>query len=179
MLRLPTRKSASEEATVIENLAARRAWVQRVLGVNLPDATFTEAQIDQVGSAQPKIGQLVAYRQALLSYETARRNVHAQIELLSATIATTLPAEAEFADMLAIALADLNERVGDAVDRAMSAVGDGRAAANKAAAGTMRDAMTEINGNPLVRHVDGNPFVATSIADTLNKALGDLIATIH
>lgn len=149
------------------DVAARNAWVQRVLGV-------TAGAEDPA----PQVRSLVAYRKALLGFEQARKAVDGQIEALRKALITTMPHEAALAARLAEDLAALNEGVGDAIDDAMSSAQDDRPSANAEAVEELKAYIAELARNPLVRHVDANPFVPTGVVATLTAALDQVVATV-
>lgn len=126
----------------------------------------------------PQGRSLVAYRKALLGFEQARKAVDGQIETLRKTLVATMPHEEALAARLAEDLAALNEGVGDAMDAAMSSAEDDRPAANPDAVEELKAYIAELTRNPLVRHVDANPFVPTGVAATLKAALDRVIATV-
>lgn len=115
---------------------------------------------------------LVAYRQTLLALRGAVASVDRQIDALKAAIPSTAPEEAELAGDLVEALHEYTSEVHDAVDKAMNAMENQAAPVTKAVADALDRFARDLRANPLVRHVDSNPFKApVTIVATLGPAL--------
>lgn len=157
---------------------ARSAWIERVLGVQLSPKSGSVDEAETVATVEGLRTGLVAYRRALLEFGSAKKRVAAEIGALADAIASTLPDEAELARDLSEHLADLNDQIGDSVDAAMSTAENDRAPANKRATDMMQSYLVELARNPLVKHVDANPFVPVQVAATLGGALRKIIACV-
>ncbi len=140
-------------------------WILRVLGIDPRGG----------GQAAAVPAGTVAYRRALLNFARAKTSVATQLGQLSAAIVGTLPEEAGLADAVATELAELNEEIADAVDEAMTA-GGGPDARTRS---LMQAYVDRLASDPLVEHVDANPFVRVDIQATLTGALDSILATMR
>jgi hypothetical protein len=145
---------------------AKAQWTLRVLGID-PAGRGGQAAAVPAGT--------VAYRRALLNFARAKTRVATQLDQLSAAIVGTLPEEAALADAVASELAELNEEIADAVDEAITA-GGGPDARTRS---LMQAYIDRLAGDPLVDHVDSNPFVPVDIQATLTGALDAILATMR
>jgi hypothetical protein len=150
----------------------KRAWVERVLGVTVPGAPG----VDTAAADAPPQG-IVAYRKALLEYGAARQTVAAQIEALRKKIPETLPHEAELADEVADEISAMNEEIGDAIDEAINTARDERASGIENVQSMIESWLAELDGDPLIQHVDANPFSPVTVSATLGTALRKIAAT--
>jgi hypothetical protein len=151
----------TEGCPVGETTQSHKAWVARVLGVNVG------------GGDMPEHG-IVAYRKALLAYRAAKSNVSSRLMALKAAIPAALPHEAELADEVATELETLNDEIGSAIDEAMNAAVDARAPYNAETRRIIARYQALLAEDELVRHVDANPFVEVRMAATLGAALADI-----
>lgn len=123
------------------------------------------------GGSVPLVG-IVAYRKALLGFETARKIVAGQIAALEKAIPETLPDEAELARSVAARLAEFTDEIGDAIDAAINAAKSEREPYNDTTRQMIASYLQELEADPLVQHVDTNPFHPVDMRDTLGAALG-------
>ncbi len=139
------------------------AWLSDRLGV----------VVRSDGSAPP-VG-IVAYRKALLGFEAARKAVGGQIAALEKAIPATLPDEAELARAVAARLAEFTDEIGDAIDAAINAAQSEREPYNDTTRQIIASYLDELDDDPLVKHVDANPFHPVAMRATLGAALGAIV----
>jgi aminopeptidase N len=151
---------------------ARQEWVSRVLGFHA--RAGGAATTDETAPLQGT----VAYRKALLAFAAARADASAQLAALRREIEATLPEEAELAARVAAAINAQCDEIGDAVDAALNAASSERAELNAAAQRRLTEFADEIEADPLIDHVDANPFVVTEVRATLTKALAHIVDTM-
>lgn len=121
---------------------------------------------------------LVNYRKALIGFGAAVRTVKTQLAAFRGKLASTLPEEAEVADELADQINGLSSELQDSVDTAMNAAQTEREPYSAATKAMIRTLVDRIKTNPLVKHVDENPFIATTVEDTLTAALANIEKTM-
>ena len=122
---------------------------------------------------------LTAYRTTLLEFDTAKKAVFARIDSLKSRIPSELPDEADFAGRLAEELHDLMDDIDDAVIDALNASKDEAEPVTAAVKSKIEHAMTVLRSNPLIKHVDSNPFgVNMAIESTLGAALTQVAKTM-
>jgi hypothetical protein len=123
-------------------------------------------------SEGPRKGSQFAYAMSALSYRDAFDSVSKQIAALKSAIPAAVPDERDLADELADELEEHKQTVLDAVDEAMTAAKEDRPASQEQLIKTLDMYITDVASNPLIKHVDNNPFgVNMSIEATLSKAL--------
>ena len=143
---------------------ARRGWVEDMFGIQFSDP---EEFLDP--GAPPK--GIVAYRKALLEFGVARQLVARQIADLVKAIPAVLPDEADLAEAVAEEIEALNDVIGDAIDAAMNAAQNERAPYTAATRKVIEGYLQRLASDPMVKHVDSNPFSPVSVAATLGAAL--------
>ena len=129
------------------------------------------------GSANAGTGYagLVKYRKSLLDFRAAAAKVQGQIDGLKKAIPGALPGEAALADELADALSEFTGELLGAVDDAMNVAENEASPVTSAVAAQLRNYLREVSTNPLVKHVDSNPFgVSMRVEQTLTAALEDI-----
>lgn len=137
-----------------------------------------EAATQGSDSGLPEAG-IRAYRQSLLEFRTAYDAATRQIEALKKAIPEQLSEEADLAEQLAEGLRDLTGQLQDLVDQAMVAAEDERAPTKAALIDGLSTWKGDIASNPLIAHVDGNPFgVEVRIAELLGTALGRILDNV-
>lgn len=151
------------------NSEEKRAWVRRVLRVE----TGGGGPAQKDAALVP--GGTLAYRKALLAFAQAKTRVASQLSDLNDAIVQTLPAEADLADQVSADLTALNEEIADAVDAAMNATGGGDARTRA----LMEAYVERLESDPLIDHVDANPFVPVTIQATLKTALTAILGSMR
>lgn len=117
-------------------------------------------------------GSQFAYAMSALSYRDAFDSVSKQIAALKSAIPAAVPDERELADELASELEEHKQTVLDAVDEAMTAAKEDKPSSQEQLIKTLDMCITDVASNPLIKHVDNNPFgVSVNIEATLSKAL--------
>jgi len=155
------------------------------------DATLAAPASGGAGSPQPPgreqtAGQpdapykgIVAYRKSLVEFAHAKTAVTAQVDALRKVIPTHLRGEQALADAIAKELNELNTEIGDAIDAAMKASENVASPLTDAIKMKLQKYLTEVQSNPLVKHVDANPFgVNVSVEETLTAALRNVRAAM-
>jgi hypothetical protein len=172
--------------------AEQDAWMTRVLGIAIPGIgevggggdptaqaagqTTTPANGQVVGGPSGKLG-LVAFARARLEWEGAKKQ--AASHLASLRQAVEGDADEEDAAIFAAALkrleqvmAHFQEGLGDALDDLANADDPGKISASKARAGQIADGyLTHIDSDPVLAHIEHNPYVAAPVAVTLRAPL--------
>lgn len=118
---------------------------------------------------------LVNYRKTMLRYEAAKKSVDTQIANLKSAIPAAAPEEQALADDLAQALNEQNEELWDALNNEINSLESNREQTTAKLVQTIDEFITSVMSNPLIQHVDNNPFgVSMFIQATLSKALKDM-----
>lgn len=138
-------------------------WISRVLGVAVPASQDPGAG-----------GEAVAYRKALLEFARAKTDASAQLDRLVSAVNGQLPEEAELVQRVAGQLQALNERISATVDAALNSSGRSDGTVRR----EIEAYLTQLSADPLVGHVDDNPFVFVSIGKTLTAALRAVLAAV-
>ena len=151
--------------------AADKEYAKAIGALDRLDGMLAEAQAAGTTTETGYEG-LVAYRKALVELRKAVTNVNAQIEALKAAIPASVPDEAELAEDLAEALLEYTADLYDAVDVAMNTSENTATPVTKAVVAELDSFSRDLRANPLVKHVDANPFkVPMNVAGTLGSAL--------
>ena len=161
-----------------EDTSAQRVWVQRVLGVTLPDGTSP-------GSGEPQ-GSKVVFAQARLQYDAARKQVSSGIDTLMAAMRKMCATEPDFAEIdsaigeFAVLKEALDERLIDALDAAYTATTpQAETAARGKAAAIIGEYQAFYAAHArLLTGIDTNPFVPVQVEHVLTDALGGLAAQL-
>ncbi len=161
-----------------EDASPQRVWVQRVLGVTLPDGASS-------ASNQPS-GSKVIFAQARLQYDAARKQVGTGIDTLMAAMRKMCAAEPDFAEIdsaigeFAVLKQALDERLLDALDAAYTATTpEAEAAARSKAAAIVGEYQAFYAAHArLLTGIDANPFVPVQVEHVLTDALGGLAAQL-
>lgn len=119
-------------------------------------------------------GSLVAYRQALLAFRERRSEISGGIAALQRAIPAGMPEEAELAEELAGQLQAMYDEIDDAVDAAINAADQPGQPVPPAVRSRLAAILADVSANPLISHVDSNPFVPLSIGSTLKSSLTDI-----
>jgi hypothetical protein len=140
----------------------------------------------QTAGAEQTAGQpdapykgIVAYRKSLVEFARAKTAVTAQVDALRKAIPTHLRGEQGLADAIAHELNELNTEIGDAIDAAMKASENVASPLTDAIKMKLQKYLAEVQSNPLVKHVDANPFgVNVAVEKTLVAALSNVRAAM-
>jgi hypothetical protein len=162
--------------------AAKRAWVSRVLGLDItaPGASPGTARAGEAArEIAGGLGSLtMAFRKARLSWGTARGEARSAIAGLQARLREVLAEEPDFAALDAeIAKFDgiivgLDDRLETTLDKAMNLTDpDGRAELKKQAVGIIGEYTTFIESHPFLRKIDGNEFMPVAVFSVLSGEL--------
>ena len=146
------------------------------------------------GSAPPaggrEKGTFVAFTQARLKWDSARKTVQAELAKLEQSILDTFknlpkipPAKlaelANSAKKLYTILDKLDERLIDKLDEALNAqTPEARTKVNKEAGDIVKEYQAFVNSDPLVNDIDGNPFTSVNVRGFLVQTLADLSARL-
>ena len=150
--------------------AARRAWVERVLGVTIPVA------------ASPA-GGVVEFARLRLSWGGARKHLAGQLATLKAAIIEQSADEDDASEIAANvggleqALDHLDDDLSDALD-ALHNAGGADGALKRAARTIALDCRKFLGSDPLMQELDGNPFVPLDARRTLDGALTAILAKL-
>ena len=112
----------------------------------------------------------------MLAFRQAASVVDGRIISLKAAIPARLPDETQLANALAEFLGEYNEALLDAVDEAMNVADNPGSPVTQMVVDQLRDYAAEVVVNPLIRHVDKNPF---GVSMNVGKTLGDALAAIR
>jgi hypothetical protein len=146
-------------------------YAKAIAALDRLDGLLAQAQAAGAGGQAGYEG-LVAYRKTLLALREAVAKADAQINALKAAIPAGAPEEVELADDLAEALLEYTGDVYAAVDKAMNQSENQATPVTKALADEINRFVRDLQANPLVKHVDANPFkVPVSVGGTLGAAL--------
>lgn len=121
-------------------------------------------------------GNLVAYRQALLAFRQRRSEISGGIASLQRAIPAGMPEEAELAEELAQELQSMYDRIDDAVDAAINAAERPDQPVPPEVRAQIASFLSDVSSNPLIAHIDANPFVPLSIGSALKSSLTDIRA---
>ncbi len=143
---------------------AKDLWVRNVLGID-PRAALAAQNRVKPGT--------VAYRKALLGFSKAKAQVWSQFDQFTSALAKELPEEATLAKQVSDQLAKLNNEIGAVVDHALNASGG----ADDKVRSKIEAYAARLAGDPLIEHLDDNPFVSLSIKSTLSGALQDILGS--
>jgi hypothetical protein len=129
----------------------------------------------------PAKGNFVALQQARLAWDTARNKAAADVKTLQGVILQTfkgdpdLPAAMAAAKNLQDRFNNVDERLLDKLDEALSAKDETtRAALQAEAKGLVDEYAAFVNGDEVLKDVDANPFVPVAIFKTLSGTLNVL-----
>lgn len=150
---------------------AGRAWVQRVLGVEI--------------GAEPAVAGKggVEFAKLRLSWDDARKHLGRQLKTLKAEIIKQSAEEDDFAEIqnnageVEQALANLDDALSDALDDLYNA-GGGDARLRQTAKSLALSYRSYIDTDPLLQELDGNPFVPLDARKRLDGALGSIMARL-
>jgi len=121
---------------------------------------------------------LVKYRQTLLKFKTEMRALTAKLDAFKAKAAAALPEEEEVADEMVDQIGALQSEVQEAVDEAMNVARDERQPYTDATRAKIRGFVNQIKSNPLVKHIDQNPFAPVGVEATVTASLNEIIAAM-
>ena len=151
--------------------AADKQYAKAIGALDRLDGMLVEAQAAGTATDTGYEG-IVAYRQALVEVRRAVTSVNTQIEALKSAIPASMPDEAELAEDLAEALLEYTGDLYEAVDLAMNVAENAVTPITKAVVAELDSFLRDLRANPLVKHVDANPFkVPMSVGSTLGSAL--------
>ena len=151
--------------------AADKQYEKAIGALGRLDGMLAEAQATG-STTETGYEGLVAYRKALVELRNAVTNVNSRIEALKSAIPASVPDEAELAEDLAEALLEYTADLYEAVDVAMNTSENAVTPVTKAVVAELDSFSRDLRANPLVKHVDANPFkVPMSVASTLGSAL--------
>jgi hypothetical protein len=127
----------------------------------------------------------VAYGKARLAWQQARAMVRAELERVEKAITEQTHQEQDFDDIeagcdnLYEVLDELDERLSDRLDAALSAKSDAvRIEQHALAKATLAEYLRYVESDELVNAIDGNPFQPVKVRQTLGTVLGAIAATL-
>lgn len=159
------------------------AWVKRVLGIEIGRGTRVEEAGREIAAG---MGDLtMAFRKARLGWGTARGKARAGIASLRDGLREALSGDPEFPAMdqhiatLDDIIAGLDGRLEDTLDAAMNATDPAkRQDLKQQAVDLVEDYRRFVEGHPVLRKIDDNPFMPSPVFATLSAELGTLAKTL-
>lgn len=128
----------------------------------------------------PKDVSIVKLQQARLAWDAARKKVRGEITALQKEILKKAQGEPDFGE-IALVIKDFeslkngfDEQLIDKLDEALNAQPEQRQRLHGQAAALIQRYQAEVDGHPLLRSLDDNPFLPVTVQATLNRTLGYL-----
>jgi hypothetical protein len=135
-----------------------------------PPAEAKEGTPAKAGPA-PKVAPRIAFGHALLKWDEAKGKAAANLLKLQAAVRKEEPEEADLAAELGEVLDDFNGNLRDLIDKGYN-TSDKKY--YQQAQNIIKSYVAKAQGDPVLKHVDKNPFVKTDIQSMFHPALGEL-----
>lgn len=138
-----------------------------------------KARGDGHAAAEPAVS-LVDLQKARLLWDGARKSVHTDLEKLKQKILEDCADDPDVDEArqcvtrLDDILVRLDEKLIDLLDQALNADGAARTALLRQAGGRVKEYVAFVETDPVVRAIDGNPFVGVGVQSTMTKTLAVL-----
>jgi hypothetical protein len=159
------------------------AWVKRVLGIEVGPGARVEDASREIASGMGDM--TMAFRKARLGWGTARGKARSGIASLRDGLRKALAADPDFAAMdahiatLDDIIAGLDGRLEDTLDEAMNATDPAkRQELKKQAVDQVEDYRRFVEGHPVLRKIDDNPFMPAPVFAILSAELGTMAKTL-
>jgi hypothetical protein len=161
---------------------ARRAWVDRVLGVTLPSAIGAARAAQARSEIAKGLGPMtMAFRKSRLSWSQARNTARAAVLSLQQRLREVLRNEPDFAALdreiskFDGIMAGLDDRLETTLDTALNGADEAQMKQLKQQAQQqIGEYIQFIEGHPFLRKIDGNAFMPIQVFSVLSTELGNL-----